>query len=156
MIGNTKFICKQCRGIGPHLAARGKSHEFPRVAAGTWGIFLSYGRDGHLKLGFVQRSQESCLITTDTSGSSTRLARTIRTLLELRWEGKHPLLFGTVILGLLSIITKTQAWSPFEALNSPHLSRCQRDVRPLSRKGGDLGLSLWSPQGIQTSLHLVR
>ena len=25
--------------IGPHLAARGKSHGFSRVAAGTWGIF---------------------------------------------------------------------------------------------------------------------
>ena len=42
------------RGIGPHLVARGKSHEFSRVAAGTWGIFSSYGRDGHLKVGFVQ------------------------------------------------------------------------------------------------------
>ena len=42
------------RGIGPHLAARGKSHEFSRVAAGTWCIFSSYGGNGHLKLGFVQ------------------------------------------------------------------------------------------------------
>ena len=29
----------QCRGIGPHLVARGKSHGFSRVAAGTWGTF---------------------------------------------------------------------------------------------------------------------
>ena len=42
------------QGIEPHLAARGKSHEFSRVAAGTWCIFSSYGVDGHLKLGFVQ------------------------------------------------------------------------------------------------------
>ena len=27
------------RGIGPHLAGRGKSHGFSRVAAGTWCIF---------------------------------------------------------------------------------------------------------------------
>ena len=59
----------QCRGIGPHLAAMGKSHEFSGVAAGTWGIFLCYGGDGHLKLGFVQRSQDSCLVMTDTSGN---------------------------------------------------------------------------------------
>ena len=35
------------------------------------------------------------------------------------------------------------------------LSRCQRDMIPLSSWGGDLRLSLGSPQGIQTSLHLV-
>ena len=59
----------QCRGIGQHLASRGKSHEFSRVAAGTWGIFSSYHGDGHLKLGFVQRSQDSSLFMTETSGS---------------------------------------------------------------------------------------
>ena len=56
-------------GIGPHIAARGKSHDFSRVAAGTWCIFSSYGEDGHLNLGFVQRNQESCLVMMDTSGS---------------------------------------------------------------------------------------
>ena len=50
-------------------------------------------------------------------------------LLELRWKTKRPLLFGTVILGFLSIFTKSQASSPFEALNWAWLSRCQRDVR---------------------------
>ena len=40
----------QCRGIGPHLAARGKSDGFSRVAAGTWGIFSSYSGDVHSKL----------------------------------------------------------------------------------------------------------
>ena len=35
----------QSRGIGPHLAGRGKSHGFSRVAAGTWGIFSSYDGD---------------------------------------------------------------------------------------------------------------
>ena len=42
------------RGIGPHLAVRGKSHGFSRFAAGTWGIFSSYGGDVHSKLEFVQ------------------------------------------------------------------------------------------------------
>ena len=69
LIGKTQLLCMQCRGIGPHLVASGKSHEFSRVAAGTWCIFSSYCKDGHLKLGFVQRSQDSCLVRTDTSGS---------------------------------------------------------------------------------------
>ena len=38
------------QGIGPHLAGKGKSHGFSRVAAGTWGIFSSYSRDVHSKL----------------------------------------------------------------------------------------------------------
>ena len=96
---------------------RGKSYEFARVVAGTWGIFSSYGGDGDLKLGFVQRSQVSCLVMTDTSGRKTRLGRTIRTLLEVRWEAMCPILVGTVILVFLSIFTKSQASSPFEALN---------------------------------------
>ena len=39
-------------------------------------------------------------------------------------------LVGTVILGFLSIFKKSQASSPYEALNSVCLSRGQRDVRP--------------------------
>ena len=53
LIGKTQLLCMECRGIGPHLVARGKSHGFSRVAAGTWGIFSSYGRDVHFKLEFV-------------------------------------------------------------------------------------------------------
>ena len=34
----------------------------------TWGIFASYSGDGHSKLHFVQRSQESCVVMRDTSG----------------------------------------------------------------------------------------
>ena len=74
----------------------------------------------------------------------------------MRRETKHSFLVGRVILGFLSIFKKSQASSPFEALNSAFLSRCQVMWAPLSRWGGDLGLSLGSPQGIQTSLHLVR
>ena len=50
------------------LAERVKSHEFSRVAAGTWGIFATYDGDSHLKIRFVQRSQDSCLVTMDISG----------------------------------------------------------------------------------------
>ena len=55
-------------------------------------------------------------------------------LLEERREAKRPLLVGTVILVFLSIFTKSQASSPFEALSSAHLSMCQRDVRPSFQK----------------------
>ena len=69
LIGNMELLSMKCRGIRPHLAARGKSQEFSRVAAGTWCIFSSYSGDGHLKLGFVQRRQDFCLVMTDTSRS---------------------------------------------------------------------------------------
>ena len=48
----------------------------------------------------------------------------------MRRETKCPFLVVTVIFGFLSIFKKSQALSPFEALNSARLSRCQRDVRP--------------------------
>ena len=53
LIGKMQLLCMQCRGVGPCLTARGKSHGFSRVAAGTWGIFSSYDGDAHSKLEFV-------------------------------------------------------------------------------------------------------
>ena len=70
-----------------------------------------------------------CLITRKTSGISLRIGREILTLLEMSWETEGPFLVATVILGFLSIFDKSQASSPFGALNSAFLSRCQRDVR---------------------------
>ena len=52
--------------FGPHLPPRGMSHGISRVEAGTCGIFSSYSAGGHSKLQFVQRSQDSCLVRTDT------------------------------------------------------------------------------------------
>ena len=48
----------------------------------------------------------------------------------MRQETEVQFLFGTVILGLLSIFKKSQASSPYETLNSVCLSRVHRDVRP--------------------------
>ena len=48
----------------------------------------------------------------------------------MRQETEVHFLFATVILGLLSIFKKSQASTPYEALNSVGLSRVQRDVRP--------------------------
>ena len=48
----------------------------------------------------------------------------------MRQETEIHFLFGTVTLGLLSLYKKSQASSPYEALNSVCLLRVQRDVRP--------------------------
>ena len=53
LIGKKQLLCMQCRGFGPHLVARGKSHGFYRVAAGTCGIFSRYDGDAHSKREFV-------------------------------------------------------------------------------------------------------
>ena len=53
LIGKAQLLCMQCRGIGPHLVARGKSQGFSRVAAGNSGIFSSYDGDAHSKREFV-------------------------------------------------------------------------------------------------------
>ena len=124
------MLCKQCRGIRTHLTARGKSYGFSRVAAGTWDIFSSYGRDGPSKLVFVQWHQDSFLVMSDTSKISLRHGTTIRMILEVRRETQGPFLVATVILGFRSIFKKSQAPSPFEALNYTCFSRCRTDVRP--------------------------
>ena len=62
------------------------------------------------------------------------LGRKIQTLLEVSRESKLPILVGTVILVFLSLLKKSQASSPFEALNPGHLSKSQMDVRPSVQK----------------------
>ena len=62
------------------------------------------------------------------------LGRKIQTLLEVSREAKLTLLVGTVLLVFLSIFMKNQGSSPFEALNSAHLSKSQMDVRPSVQK----------------------
>ena len=66
--GEYDIALHEMQEIKPHLPAMGMCPGISRVVAGTWGIFSSYRRDGHSKLHFVQRSQDSCLVMTDTSG----------------------------------------------------------------------------------------
>ena len=68
---------------------------------------MSFSGDGHSKLHLVQKSQDSCLVTTHTSGIETRLGRIIQMLPEVRWETKRPFLVSTVILGFLLIFEKS-------------------------------------------------
>ena len=129
LMGNTELLCMQCRESGPHLAAKEYSHGFSQVVVGTSGISSSYGGYGPSKILYVERRQDSCLVMRDTSGISTRLGRPIWTLLEVRRETQYPFPVATGILGFLSILKKSLASSPFEALNSECLSRCLMDVR---------------------------
>ena len=62
------------------------------------------------------------------------LGRKIQTLLEVSQEATRPLLVGRVILVHLSVFMKSQASSPFEALNSANLSKSQIYVRPSVQK----------------------
>ena len=65
---------------------------FSRVAAGTRGIFSSYGRNEPSKLMFVQQDQDTYLVMSDTSGISSRFARAISTLLDVWNETLGPFL----------------------------------------------------------------
>ena len=62
------------------------------------------------------------------------LGRKIQTLLDVSRDSKRPLLVGILIWVFLSIFMKGQASSPFEALNSAHLSKAQMDVKPSVQK----------------------
>ena len=59
----------------------------------------------------------------------------------MRWEKKHPFLVSTEILGFLSIFKKSQASSPFEALISVGLSRCERCDSPVHMRLGSRAFS---------------
>ena len=78
------------------------------------GTFSSYGGDGYSKLVFVQRHQDSCLVTWDTSGISLRLGRAIQILLEVTQETEGPFIVTKVIMEFLSIFNKSQASSPLK------------------------------------------
>ena len=130
LMRNTELLCMPCRGIWPHLAVRGRSNGFSRVAGGTWRIFSSYSGDGPSRLVFVQRRQDTCLLERDTLGFSSRLGRAIGTPLQVRQETQGPFPVATGILGFLSTLKRSRALSPFEALNFTCLSSSDRDVRP--------------------------
>ena len=136
--------------------SKGEVSWFFSRCGGNLGTFSSYACDGHSKLVFVQWRQDSCLVTWETSGISTQLGRVIRMLLEVRRETQCPFLVATMILGFLSVFNKSQASSPFEALNTSCLSRCQRDMRPpVQMWRGPRAFSRVST-GDSDILHLVR
>ena len=85
----------------------------PRVCSAKSELLSSY--DGHLgKLNYAWQEN------TDASGGEP--------------GGQGSLISWQSYVGILSIFTKSQASSPFEALNSVHLSKSQMDVRPSVEK----------------------
>ena len=136
--------------------AKGEVSWFFSRCSRNLGYILELRWGWSFKLMYVQRGQDSCLVARDTSQFSSRLGRVIWMPLKQRREAQCPFPVATGILGFLSIFKRSQGSAPFEVLNSASLLSCQRDMRLLSRGCRDLGLSLWSPLGIQTSLHLVR
>ena len=74
----------------------------------TSGLLSSYE-------GYVRNLQKACHSNMDASRCEA--------------GDKGTFLVATVILGFLSIFKKSQALSPFEALNSPYLLIFQIDVR---------------------------
>ena len=139
----------QCRGIGPHLAASLKSHDFFWSCGGNLGYILELLRDDPSKPLFVQRRQDSCLLRRDTSGISLRLCRALPTLLEVRRETQGIFLVATVILGFLSI---------FKKVRHPHLLKHELRVPLDVSKGceascpdeaGTEGFELGLPRGFR-------
>ena len=94
-------------GVGSRVMAEVAIKNF--ASSSTSGLLSSY--DVHLR-------------------NLTTLSKTIRTHLEVKQETEVHFLVGTVILEFVSIFKKGKASSPFEALNSVCLSRCQSDVIP--------------------------
>ena len=84
------------------------------------------------------------------------LGRKIQTLLEVSRKAKCSLLVGTIILVFLSIFTNSQESTTFEAMNSAHLSMCQKDVRPSLQKWWRTMAFSRVSTGDSVTLHLVR
>ena len=103
------FFSSHCRKLGYILKLRRGWPLKTRFCSGMAGLLSTY--EGNLK-----NLHEAWQGNMDTSRGEVR--------------DRVSLSSCTVIFGFLSIFKKSQASSPFEALNYACLSRCQRDVRP--------------------------
>ena len=128
--GEHRIALHVVQGNRASSLGEGEVSSFFSICGSNLGHILQLHGDGPSKLVFVQRCQDSFLITRDNSGISSRLGRAIEMFLEVRRETKDPFPVATGILGFLSIFKRSQALSPLEALNYRCLSWGQRDVRP--------------------------
>ena len=85
-----KFFSMKWQGIRPHLAARGKSHGFSRVASGTLDIFSRDGGDGPSKVVCAHQRQDSSLLERDRLEFSSRHGIAIGSLVKGSWRPKVP------------------------------------------------------------------
>ena len=92
--GKVGFLSRRFSGKGPHLALRGESPGFARVAAGNLGFLLSYGRDLREPLVLPQESPVSMRIARHPLGFLSSLCRVLGPHLKLKPEpqGSSPVL----------------------------------------------------------------
>ena len=129
------FVFYGEHGIALHImqGTRASSHGEGEVSWLFSSCSMKLGYILQLRRGWPFKTRVSsvtsglCLVAGDTSGFSQRLGSAIGTRLEGRCETQDPFPLATGILGFLSIFKRSQASSPFEALNSTCLSRFQRD-----------------------------
>ena len=129
--GEHRIALHVVQGNRASSLGEGEVSSFFSICGSNLGHILQLHGDGPSKLVFVQRCQDSFLITRDNSGISSRLGRAIGTLLSMSRETKGSFPVPTGILGFLSIFNRSQASSPFVALKSTYLSRSQSIVRPI-------------------------
>ena len=123
------------RNVGYILDLQRKwSFEIPLCSA-KFGLMSSY--DGHLR-----NLNSAWKYNTDASGGEVGDQASLSSFQK--------------VIGIPINFQEDSGLITFEALNSTSLLRCQEMWGPLSRRGGEVGFSLGSPQGIQTSLHLDR
>ena len=118
--------------LGNWASSRGKGEVswLYSICSGNLGCIIELQWGWPFKTRVCSVTSGLCLVARDTSGSSQRPGSAIRTPLEVSWETQSPFPVCTGILGFLSVFKRSQTSSPFEALNSGCLLRCQRDMGP--------------------------
>ena len=104
--GNLVFLSRHYSGKGPHLASRGKSPGFSRVAAGSLWFLSSCERDLMDLLVLPLRSQVSFDVARGTSGILSNHRRGIGLCLEFCWSTQCSCPAAMGISGFLSRFNK--------------------------------------------------
>ena len=155
--GNLVFLSRHYSGKGPHLASRGKSPGFSRVAAGSLGFLSSCERDLTDLLVLPPRSQVSFHVARGTSGILSSHRRGIGLCLEFCWSTQCSCPAAMGISGFLSRFNKgvrPRLVSGHESLLS---SRVVKGVSGyLLSSSRESGLLQEDQQGSQASHHVVR
>ena len=136
----TAFMFDRKHGLSLHAMQGNRASSHGRAEV-SWlfsscsmnlGYILQLRRGWPFKTCVSSATSGLCLVARDTSGFSQRLGSAIGTRLEGKCETQGPFPLVTGILGFLSIFKRSQASSPFEALDSTCLSGFQRDKGFLS------------------------
>ena len=139
--GNLVFLSRHYSGKGPHLASRGKSPGFSRVAAGSLGFLSSCERDLMDLLVLPLRSQVSFDVARGTSGILSNHRRGIGLCLEFCWSTQCSCPAAMGISGFLSRFNKGVRPRLVSGHGTLLSSRVVKGVSGyLSSSGGESGL----------------